>query len=80
MSRNIIIICYLILFIFMVTEANDGLKEANVSSVSEGLKPHHFQIFSIEWGHVQAAYTVTIWILVASVAKICKHLLFFKVL
>uniref|UniRef100_A0A914QCX1 Sodium/hydrogen exchanger n=1 Tax=Panagrolaimus davidi TaxID=227884 RepID=A0A914QCX1_9BILA len=33
----------------------------------------HFQIFSVEWDHVQSAFTVTIWILVASVAKILFH-------
>lgn len=32
----------------------------------------HFEIISFDWEHVEAAYTVTIWILVASIAKICK--------
>ena len=35
-------------------------------------KAERFEIVSFEWESVQTAYTVSIWILLASIAKICK--------
>uniref|UniRef100_A0AC34FBM6 Sodium/hydrogen exchanger n=1 Tax=Panagrolaimus sp. ES5 TaxID=591445 RepID=A0AC34FBM6_9BILA len=63
-------------FIFIIvyaTDINNGIDKDDLSHKDKKLVESHFQIFSVEWHHVQAAYTVTIWILVASIAKMLFH-------
>lgn len=35
--------------------------------------PERFQVVGFHWSHVSAAYSIAIWILIASLSKICKY-------
>jgi len=65
MSNTIGVLCLLILFVYLCT---------NVAANESSGHSERFSMIEIQWSHVAAAYTVSIWILIASAAKILFHL------
>lgn len=63
MSNTIGVLCLLILFVYLCT---------NVAANESSGHSERFSMIEIQWSHVAAAYTVSIWILIASAAKICE--------
>nr|CAD2196696.1 unnamed protein product [Meloidogyne enterolobii] len=47
--------------------------EFNINAQQDEQKPSYFKILSLEWHHVETPYTVSVWILLASIAKILFH-------
>uniref|UniRef100_A0A183BZH2 Sodium/hydrogen exchanger n=1 Tax=Globodera pallida TaxID=36090 RepID=A0A183BZH2_GLOPA len=45
----------------------------DINSDEEEQRLTHFQIVSLNWHHVETPYTVSVWILLASIAKILFH-------
>uniref|UniRef100_A0A914HU55 Sodium/hydrogen exchanger n=1 Tax=Globodera rostochiensis TaxID=31243 RepID=A0A914HU55_GLORO len=50
--------------------AGEGGHTFDINSDEEEQRPTHFQIVSLNWHHVETPYTVSVWILLASIAKI----------
>lgn len=58
-----------------VALARSAAEEAPGPGQEEGEHHHHgggFRVVQWEWSYVQTPYIIAIWLLVASVAKICK--------
>ena len=43
-------------------------------SGTDPLELRYFKLVDLQWEHVQNAYIVTLWILIAAVAKICRFI------
>uniref|UniRef100_A0A7E4UNE5 Sodium/hydrogen exchanger n=1 Tax=Panagrellus redivivus TaxID=6233 RepID=A0A7E4UNE5_PANRE len=68
--RALGIFFFVLVSIFGTTYANESLTETSDGLTSDA--PKHFT-WTFNWDHVEATYTVTLWILLASVAKILFH-------
>ncbi|KAI1711824.1 sodium/hydrogen exchanger family domain-containing protein [Ditylenchus destructor] len=74
-ERKWILITISLLFYVEQSQEDESLllPSQNGSETTFGLSELHFKLVSLEWEHVQAPYLISIWLLLASIAKILFH-------
>ncbi|KAI1703150.1 sodium/hydrogen exchanger family domain-containing protein [Ditylenchus destructor] len=75
LERKWILITISLLFYVEQSREDESvlLPSQNVSETAFGVAESHFKLVSLDWEHVQAPYLISIWLLLASIAKILFH-------